>query len=230
MKEKEMKKRWLLEILCMLSIIMILSSARTVHAEQSIKSGSYTYTVTQKYSPRYQSLIYSQKKGSAKKKLLTVSGSADLKFVYKGYLYYEKDRLDDPECIDFWALNLKTNKAKRICANKTVVARSGSYVVLMPNTGAVMPLKCIVYNLNTKKSKTLTNNCLGAAISGKKIYYAETSSNKVTNNYKIRIYSCSLSGSGKKAISKSFTGNYCYNITSKYVQYYKNGKRYKLKF
>lgn len=231
MKGKEMKKSWILSgMLCVFAVLLIFTAARTVHAAQAVKSGNYTYTAIQQYSPRYQTTIYSQKTGGTKKKLITVPGSAYLKYVYNGNLYYEKDHTDDSTLIDFWALNLKTSKAKKILSDATVSARYNQYVVLRPNTGAVMPLKCTVYNMKTGSSKVLTKNCLGVAISGKKIYYAVTFGNPVTSGYKTRIYSCSLAGTDKKAVSGYFTAEYCYKITSKYVQYHRKGKNYKYTF
>lgn len=231
MKEKEMKKSWILPgVLCIFAVLMMFTAVRTVHAAQMVKSGNYTYTSIKQYSPAYQTTIYSQKTGAAKKKLITVSGSADLQYVYNGNLYYEKDNIDDPTLIDLWAVNLKTAKTKKIAANATVSGHYGAYVVVRPNTGAAVPLRCTVYNVKTGNSKVLTKNCIGADISQKKIYYAVTFGNLGTSGYKTRIYSCSLSGTNKKAVSGYFTAENCIKITSKYVQYYKNGKNYKYTF
>lgn len=231
MKGKEMKKSWILPgVLCVLAMLMMFTSVRTVHAAQTVKSGNYTYTVKQQYSPSYKATIYSQKAGGSKKKLVTVSGSADLQYVYNGNLYYEKDNIDDPARIDLWAVNLKTAKTKKIAANATVSGHYGAYVVVRPNTGAAIPLECTVYNMKTGKSKVLSKNCIGANISQKKIYYAVTFGNQGTSGYKTRIYSCSLSGANPKAVSGYFTALNCIKITSKYVQYYKNGKTYKYTF
>lgn len=231
MKENGLKKSWILPgVLCIFAVLIMFTTTRTVHAAQAVKSGSYTYTVSQKYYPNYKATIYSQKTGGTKKKLITVSGSVHLKFVYNGNLYYEKDHTDDPTLIDLWAVDLKTAKTKKIAPNATVLGHYGAYVVVMPNTGAPVPLKCTVYNVKTGNSKVLSKNCIGASISGKKIYYAVTFGNSGSFAYKTRIYSCSLSGTNKKAVSGYFTAENCYEITSKYVRYYKNGKRYKYTF
>lgn len=229
MKEKEMKKSWLLPgMLCILAVLMMFVSTRTVHAEKMIKSGDYTYTVVNKYSSsKWKARIYSQKTGGAKKKLITVTGIVDLQYVYNGNLYYEKDNTRDETVVDLWALNLKTGKTKMVVSNATVQAHYGAYAVLMPNTGAAVPLHCTVYNMKTGKSRVISKDCLGANISGKKIYYAETTGKPVGFAYKTRIYSCSLSGSSKKAVSGYFKASYCNEITSKYVRYYRSGKTYK---
>lgn len=231
MKEKEMKKSWLFSgMLCIIAVLMMFVTTRTVHAEKMIKSGGYTYTVVNKYSSKWKARIYSQKTGGAKKKLITVSGMVDLQYVYNGNLYYEKDNVYDGTIIDLWALNLKTGKTKMVVPNATVKAHYGAYVVLMPNTGAVVPLNCTVYNMKTGKSRVISKDCLEANISGKKIYYAVAFGNPSASGYKTRIYSCSLSGSGKKAVSKYFKAEYCYEVTSKYVRYHRNGRNYKYTF
>ena len=231
MKEMGMKKSWVLQgVLCILAVFMMFTAARTVHAAQAVKSGNYTYTAIIQYSPAYKTTIYSQKAGGSKKKLVTVPGSANLQYVYDGNLYYQKDDIDDPARIDLWAVNLKTSKTKKIAANATVRAHYGAYVVVMPNTGAAVPLKCTVYNMKTGKFKVISKNCIGAGISAKKIYYAVTFGNPGASGYKTRIYSCTLSGANPKAVSGYFTAENCIKITSKYVQYYRNGKNYQYTF
>lgn len=162
--------------------------------------------------------------------MITINGMADLQFIYNGNLYYEANNINDETVIDLWALDTQTGETKKVVSNVTVQAQYGAYVVLMPNAGASMPLTCTVYNLKTGKSKVISKDCFGATISGKKIYYAQTFGHSSGWTYKTRIYCCSLSGTKKKAVSKYFTSDYCYELTSKYVRYHRNGKNRKLKF
>lgn len=80
-------------LLIFLSLFLLLGMQVSVSA--AMQSGDYNYTVsiTGKY-PDQKSTIYRQKNGTyTKQKLITVSGCATPKLVYKNVLYYEKDHM-----------------------------------------------------------------------------------------------------------------------------------------
>ena len=105
----------------------------------------------------YNTGNYRQKKGSSsRQKLITVSGYATPKLVYKNLLYYEKDHINDSTLIDLWTYNLKTKKKTCVKKNAVIRKQSGTTLLLTPNTGALVPLPCYVYNLTTGKSTQIS--------------------------------------------------------------------------
>lgn len=233
MKEKILQTGWIKWVVTFALALMLTGLwGNGVKAAIGVYSNGSTYTTVQKGTwPNVKTVIYRQKDGQSKKKLKTVTGSAYPCFEYKNVLYYEKDRKDDPTCIDLWSVNLKTLKVKKVFSNATARAYSGKYAVLMPNTGAVIPLPCHVYNLSTGKAKLLTSDCLSANIYNNKIYFAKATGSYVANKgWKVRIYRTNLSGSGKKAVSGYFYAMGVEKITSKSVIIYKGSNTYRYSF
>ena len=241
MKEKALQKSFLMTGIAVIMVVfLMIIVARPVHAMSSkIQHGSYIYTTveTRGSYPDYKKkiTIYRQKTGQTRQKLVSISGKSYLylKFVYDNYLYFQAGREDDPECQDFYSLNLKTKKMKRIVSSVSVRSCYNQYVVLLLDGGDLYPLPCYVYNAKTRKAKKISDNCIKAVISAGRIYYAETAAKNYEvkqNGWKTRIYSCSLSGKDKKAKSGYFISSGCEQLTSKYVKYYRNGKYYKYTF
>lgn len=228
MREKLSKgtgRRMLTALAAALFMCLALGGATEVKAAtEKLVSGSYTYEA--KHNSNYtKTTLYKQKKGGVKKKIATVSGCAYLNFVYGNNLYFEMDRKNDSMTIDFWALNLKTNKTKKVRTNATVISNSGKYVVLRPNSGAVMGLPTTLYNLSSGKASLLSKECINAAISGKRVYYGVVFENG--SRFKVKIYSKNLSGGDKKAVSKYLNVDYIQKLTSKYAVYHSGGYDYK---
>ena len=223
-----MKKNQHLFLLIFLSLFLLLGMQVSVSA--AMQSGDYNYTVsiTGKY-PDQKSTIYRQKNGTyTKQKLITVSGCATPKLVYKNVLYYEKDHIYDSELIDLWTYNLKTKKIKCVQKNAAILRQNGKNLLLAPNTGAVSPLPCYLYNLSTGKSKRIDSSSINSDMIDGKIYYAKCLSKKWTNKgYPTKIYSYSLKTGKRKAISKTFYASYCRDFTSQSVIYRSLGNNYK---
>lgn len=229
MKKRNTGKGLFKGILAVLMFVFMCGvfSGRPVAAATVETNGSIYTTKTTGRWPDVKTAIYRQKKGGAKKKLITVSGYATPCFEYGNYLYYEKDRYDDPQTIDFWGLNLKTCKTARLRKAASVRARYGRYVLLMPNSGAVMDLPCYVYNVATRKASLLTKYCLEADISNKKIYYAEVVGGYRGSKTKVKVRTCSLTGGSKKTITPYFYADYCTKMNSKYVEYRRGNYTYR---
>lgn len=223
MKEKCFNMKWLKYAVGFVFALVLMCVVPDYAEAATVKLGDVTYT--SKISGN-KTTIYGQKKGSSKKAIKTVNGAAYPVYAYKNTLYFERDNTNDPMLIDIWALNLSTKAVTKICKNATFVDAYKQYLVVTPNTGAFMPMPYSVYNVSAKKQKCFSKKCIGANISGGKIYFVEGSQNK-DFTCKVKVYRCSLSGNSKQTVSKDFlTAGGVYRVNAKYVQYYKNGKWY----
>lgn len=127
-----------------------------------------------------------------------------------------------------WTYNLKTKKIKCVQKNAAILRQNGKNLLLAPNTGAVSPLPCYLYNLSTGKSKRIDSSSINSDMIDGKIYYAKCLSKKWTHKgYPTKIYSYSLKTGKRKAISKTFYASYCRDFTSQSVIYRSLGNNYK---
>jgi len=219
------KQKFNTGIITILFLLMMVLSASAVQAA-TVKLGNVTYTT--KYSGN-KTTIYRQQKGSAKKKLKVLNGYAEPKYEYKNVLYFDMDRVNDPTVIDVWSMNLSTKSTKRLCNNFTFVQGYKQYMIVTPNTGALMARKYSVYDISKKKLKTISNRALGANFSKGKIYFFETKEKITTNGiYTGNVYRCNVSGSSKKKVTKETVkaGNVM-KLTSSYMEYYKYPDSYR---
>lgn len=148
--------------------------------------------------------------------------------IYKNLLYYEKDHINNSTLIDLWIYNLKTQKKTCVKKNAVIRKQSGTTLLLTPNTGALVPLPCYVYNLTTGKSKRIDSASISTDLINGKIYYAQCLSSRYSGKgYKLKLYSYNIKNGKKAALSKTFYADYCYAFTSKTVTYRSSGKTYK---
>ncbi|HCT90796.1 MAG TPA: hypothetical protein DF613_05370 [Lachnospiraceae bacterium] len=179
----------------------------------------------------YNSYIYKIKvDGKDKSKIGYIKNISSPAAYYKGYLYLECYDKNDPLCIHTYRMDVKKGTSKRVIKNARVVDQNGRYLLAMPNTGAVMPLKLYVYDCKTGKSTRLTTKAGSACFSGKKIYYSEYTSGEYSSSSTFRIRSCSLAGKSKKTIVKKLQGSSTGRITSKSVYYIVSDSRGNTKY
>lgn len=151
--------------------------------------------------------------------------------MYNNVLYFEHAGTDDPTYVSLWGMNLKTLSIRKKFDNGCVVDHYGRYVLVMPNSGAAMPLPCYVYNLVTKKKTLISRTTLTANITNGKIYYVTASTSSYSDKgYPARAKSCSLSGKTRKNVSKLRNMQYCYKLTANYMIYHTSKGYYKYTF
>ena len=212
------------------TLLVTFTALGCMASANTLTSGttSYSTSLSGKY-PNYKSTIYKKEGSSAKTKLVTVDNVAALSCIYKDKLFFTTDRKNDSECLDLYVLNLTSLKYTILQKNAEIHDQYGKYLLTAPNTGALMPLSYYVVNSTSGKIKKISSKCLGANFSGKKIYYFQTSSSKVSSSgtYKGKVYRCSLTGGSKKAMTKNITIGNAIKLTSTYIVYYKSGSYYK---
>lgn len=192
-----------------------ISDGSTVYygERELTKGGAYSSFV-------YNGYVYKiNVDGKGKSKVGNIKNISGPAAYYKGNLYVECYDKKDPLCIHTYRMNVKKGTSKRVMKNARVVDQNGRYLLAMPNTGAVMPLKLYVYDCKTGKSTRITTKAGSARFSGKKIYYSEYTSGEYSTPSTFRIRSCSLTGKSKKTIVKKLRANSTARITSKSVFY-----------
>ena len=110
------------------------------------------------------------------------------------YLYYGID--EGADGTDLYALNLKTKRKRHMVSGVGSAILYKKYVVTDTNSGAVGNYPINVFKLNGTGKKKIVDGCL-LKVSGNKIYYATASD----DCSKFKIYTCTLKGKNKKAIS-----------------------------
>lgn len=111
------------------------------------------------------------------------------------YLYYGKD--EGPDGITLHALNLKTKKKKYMCADVGEVIVSDKYVATGTQAGDLYNYPIYTFKANGSKKKKVATGVRPLEIKNNKLYYYRVN----INNWKVRIYKCSLNGKNKKAVT-----------------------------
>lgn len=233
MKERRLNKAIWKTMLAALAVLFLwgTSSTKTVEAA-TVSYGNTTYSTTMT-GPwnNHTTTIYSQKKGYAKKKLISLSGNIYLSFAYGDYLCFEKQGYEGFENVDFWKMNVKTLKRTKVLSGVSYQENYGRYVILMPPTGSPVDLKCYVCNILTGRIKRISRHCIRACYSNKKLYYIESDGKYPGNNKtNLRVRCCSVSGASPKYVSPVFRADGFWTLNSKYVEYSKRDSNYNVQW
>ncbi len=138
---------------------------------------------------------------------------------YKDKLYFIKYK--DFDYTTLQSYTIRTKKVATVLKNAGNVEQYKNYFYLVPIRGDLAPLKLRVYNINTKKMKTITKKMASYDIVGGKLYYAEyITCDSTSGKNVIRIRRSSLTGSGKKTLIKKLKARGVYKFGKKSVKYY----------
>lgn len=99
--------------------------------------------------------------------------------------------------VDLYAVNVKTKKKKHMTDVVGGVYVSGNRVVTSTNSGDVGNYPIYSFKLNGSHKKKITDGIL-LSVKKKKIYYGKVKSD---GKEKFKVYSCSLTGKNKKALT-----------------------------
>ncbi len=200
-----------------------------VGAGGKVKSGQYTYSADfLRDSSDCKTVIYCQKKGESKTKLVQISGESYLKFIYGGKLYYEKAVNSSKR--DLCAVDIKTKAKKTVRSNAIVAGRSGKRLLVMPYSARTNPQACYVLDMANGRMTLISGRCMGGTISGSKVYYLEALYVKTAKGWKAKVHSCKLTGKKDKCVTGKITVGSCEKVTSKYVTYQSGKARYQYRY
>ena len=186
----------------------VLTNGTYVIFIKTVDKGSYK---------QEQLVLFSTKTGKAKV-LKTLPGTKDtgsnepdyfnLDLVCGNVVYLTRASF---EKWGYWeyTYNLKTGKWAKALSNGHISGYSGKTAIINHDYRTdVSPCKISIYSFNSsgkmKKIKTLGKNCSGATITGKRIYYGVYTSGV----NKMKLYSCTLKGTGKKLLGTFEAGEY----------------------
>jgi hypothetical protein len=163
------------------------------YVKKSSKSTSYPY----------KKVIYKYTISSGKSAKITSGTEYTVCGCSGTYLYYGKQTEEGG--INLYAINVKTKKKVHMVDNAGGVAVSGKRVVVDTSSGDLGNYPIYSFKVSGKDKKKIVDGRF-LKVDGSKIYYA-----KVSKDYKQKIYTCSLTGKNKKAVTKWLT-----EIPSKY--------------
>lgn len=173
-------------------------------------------------------IIYKKTKNGSPKKICSVKArDINLCGYYKKKLYYSTDASGSFSG-SLYVYKEKTKKKKRLIKYGYHFEIKGKYLIGVPNSGSWGPMELYSVNMSTAKAKRISSYAVGYRIRGSKIYYMKTAKPKrgSINPYNVRVMKCNLSGSKRKAVSKSYSARYFGLIDSHSAEYsyeYPNG-------
>ena len=166
-----------------------------------VTNGKYLYyaKVTAKLDDgwSYKQKIYRLTITSGAKKKLASGINYIPAAAYGSYLYYGSDQ--GPEGINLYAMNVKTKKKRHMVDVVGSVKCGSGRVVTTTNTGDAGNYPMNVFKKDGNKRKMFAKG-FGAKIKGKKIIFGKLRYQD-GGHIQFRVYKCSLSGKGKKAIT-----------------------------
>ena len=188
-------------------------------------NGSKIYFAKDNYNYSYDmgdAVIYSSSiKGGKKTRVATLhSRAVEGLYCYKDKLYVQERRGKHGDSIGVYSL--KTYKY-RILQSGILLEAYGGYGITTNSTYKwTYPLYST--NLSSRKRKKITSYCWGSKQSGKYLYFASFTKNTraYQNPGTFVVRRVSISGSGNKVLTRRLYGMVS-NVTSKYVEYERNG-------
>ena len=191
----------------------VLYKDRAGYVHNSLVSdGRTVYYVKKNNSVRCYNL-----QNGKEKKIFSEIDLMDIAGVGYGKLYYNLEDLTS-----FKSYDLKTGKRKLVLSDVGAAESFGRYIYCRPEESDSSPYQLRVYDMKTKKKKTISNETIIHRIISGKLYYVTCKNyNMYTANPvgTYSVYKSNLNGSGKKRLYKKKIKGLVYDLSKHSLTY-----------